>query len=170
MVYMYHSFLIHSSADGHLGCFQGNQIWKRHMHPNVHRSTVYHSQDMEAIYLSLFILFYPIKRRVFCLLLKSLQISWIWAFPILKCFILIKVSPILSSGFPGSSGRKESTFNSRDPGLIPGLGRSAGEGIGFPLQYSLRREQLFWPGESMDRGAWWAVVHGVTKSWIQLSN
>ena len=39
-------------------------------------------------------------------------------------------------GFPGSSVGKESTFNAGDPGSIPGLGRSAGEGIGYPLQYS----------------------------------
>ena len=39
-------------------------------------------------------------------------------------------------GFPGSSAGKESTCNAGDPGLIPGLGRSPGEGIGYPLQYS----------------------------------
>ena len=39
-------------------------------------------------------------------------------------------------GFPGSSVGKESTCNSGDPGLIPGSGRSTGEGIGNPLQYS----------------------------------
>ena len=39
-------------------------------------------------------------------------------------------------GFPDSSVGKESTCNVGDPGLIPGLGRSAGEGIGYPLQYS----------------------------------
>ena len=39
-------------------------------------------------------------------------------------------------GFPGSSAGKESTCNAGDPGSIPGLGRSAGEGIGYPLQYS----------------------------------
>ena len=39
-------------------------------------------------------------------------------------------------GFPDSSVGKESTRNAGDPSLIPGLGRSAGEGIGFPLQYS----------------------------------
>ena len=38
--------------------------------------------------------------------------------------------------FPGSSAGKESTCNAGDPDLIPGLGRSAGEGIGYPLQYS----------------------------------
>ena len=38
-------------------------------------------------------------------------------------------------GFPGSSAGKESAYNAGDPGLIPGLGRSPGEGIGYPLQY-----------------------------------
>ena len=40
------------------------------------------------------------------------------------------------SGFPGSSAGKESSCNPGDPGSIPGLGRSAGEGIGYPLQHS----------------------------------
>ena len=39
-------------------------------------------------------------------------------------------------GFPGSSAGKESTCSTGDPGLIPGSGRSIGEGIGHPLQYS----------------------------------
>ena len=39
-------------------------------------------------------------------------------------------------GFPGNSAGKESTFNAEDPDSIPGLGRSAGEGIGYPLHYS----------------------------------
>jgi len=39
-------------------------------------------------------------------------------------------------GFPGSSAGKESTCNAEDPGLISGLGRSPGEGIGYPLYYS----------------------------------
>ena len=41
-----------------------------------------------------------------------------------------------TKGFPSSSARKESACNARDPGLIPGLGRSPGEEIGYPLQYS----------------------------------
>ena len=60
-------------------------------------------------------------------------------------------------GFPGSSDHKESACNARDPGLIPGLGRSPGEGNGYPLQYSCLEN-------SMDRRAWQATVHGVTKS------
>ena len=39
-------------------------------------------------------------------------------------------------GFPGSSAGKESACNAGVPGLIPGSGRSAGEGLGYPLQYS----------------------------------
>ena len=42
----------------------------------------------------------------------------------------------MCTGFPDSSVGKESTCNARDPSLIPGSGRSAGEGIGYPLQYS----------------------------------
>ena len=49
----------------------------------------------------------------------------------------------------------------RDKGSIPGLGRYPGGRHGNLLQYSCL-ENL------MDRGAWWATVHGVTKSWIQL--
>ena len=51
----------------------------------------------------------------------------------------------------------------RDVGLILGLGRSPGEGNGKSLQYSCLEN-------SMDRGAWRATVHGITKSWTQLSN
>ena len=58
---------------------------------------------------------------------------------------------------------KESDCNEGDPGLIPRLGRSPGEGNGYPLQYSCLEN-------SIGRGAWWATVHGVTKSWTQLSD
>ena len=55
-------------------------------------------------------------------------------------------------GFPGGSAGKESTCNAGDPDPIPGLGRSAGEGIGYPVQYSSLEN-------SMD-----CIVHGVAKS------
>ena len=64
---------------------------------------------------------------------------------------------------PGGSEVKASDSNAGDPGLIPGSGRSPGEGNGNPLQYSCL-ENL------MDRGAWWATVHRVTKSWTRLSD
>ena len=66
-------------------------------------------------------------------------------------------------GFPGDSVSKESTCNAGDLGLIPGLGRSCGGGHDNPLQYSCLEN-------SMDRGAWWATVHRVTKNWTQLSD
>ena len=65
-------------------------------------------------------------------------------------------------GFPGGSEVKASAWNVGDPGSIPGLGRSPGEGTGNPLQYSCLENP-------MDRGAWWATVHGVTKSRTRLS-
>ena len=59
-------------------------------------------------------------------------------------------------GFSGGLAGKESTCNARDPGSIPGLGRSPREGNGNPLQYS-------GPGNLMDRGAWWVTVCGVAR-------
>ena len=67
-------------------------------------------------------------------------------------------------GFPGGSSGKEPTCNAediRDMGSIPGLGRSPGGENGNPLQYSCLENP-------MDRGAWRAIVHGVTKSQTQL--
>ena len=58
--------------------------------------------------------------------------------------------------FPGDLGCKESACNAGDPGSIPWLGRSPGEGDGYPLQYSCLEN-------SMDRESWWAIVHGVTE-------
>ena len=53
--------------------------------------------------------------------------------------------------------RKEFACNAGNPGLIPGWGRSPGEGNDYPLQYSCL-------GNSMDRGVWWATVSGVAES------
>ena len=64
---------------------------------------------------------------------------------------------------PGGSDGKASACNAGDPGLTPGSGRSPGEGNGNPLQYCCLENP-------MDRGAWRATVHGVTKSRTQLSN
>ena len=60
-------------------------------------------------------------------------------------------------GFPGGSDSKEYTCNAGDLGSIPELRRSPGEGIGYPLHY-------FCLENSMDRGDWQVIVHGVGKS------
>ena len=103
-----------------------------------------------------------------------------------------------SWGFPGGSAGKESAYKAGDPSSTPGLGRSPGEGIGYPLQDSWaslvaqleKNSPAMWetgirplgwedPLEEgratlssilawripMDRGAWWATVHGFAKSW-----
>ena len=64
-------------------------------------------------------------------------------------------------GFPGGSVVKNPPANAGDAGSIPGSGRSPGVGNGNPLQYSCL-------GNPMDRGAWWAIVHRITKSRMQL--
>ena len=61
-----------------------------------------------------------------------------------------------TGGFPGGSSGKESACNARDLGLIPGLGRSPGEGNDNPLQYSYLEN-------SMARGTWQAIVHVVAR-------
>ena len=62
-----------------------------------------------------------------------------------------------SCGFPGGSDGKESACSAGDPGSIPGLGRSPGEGNGNPMQYSCLENP-------MDGGTWQTTVHGVAKS------
>ena len=64
----------------------------------------------------------------------------------------------LSASLMASSVGKGSTCNAGDPGSIPGMGRSPGEGKGYPLQYSGLEN-------SID-----CIVHGVAKSWTQLSD
>ena len=66
-------------------------------------------------------------------------------------------------GFPGGSEVKVFACKVGDPGSIPGLERSLGEGNGNPLQYPCLENV-------MDRGAWWAAVHGVAKSRALLSD
>ena len=65
-------------------------------------------------------------------------------------------------GFPGSSVVKNPPANAGDMGSFPGSGRSSREGNGNPLQYSCLENP-------MDKGAWWAIIHGVTKSQTGLS-
>ena len=68
-----------------------------------------------------------------------------------------------SWSFPGGSDSKESAYNGGDPGSIPGLGRSPGEGNDNPLQY-------FCLGNPTEAGSWWTTVHGVGKNRTGLSD
>ena len=65
------------------------------------------------------------------------------------------------TGFPDGSEIKNLPANAGDSGVIPGLERFPGKGNGNPVQYSCLENP-------MDRGAWWATVHVVAKSQIQL--
>ena len=67
-----------------------------------------------------------------------------------------------NGGFPGVSEVNNLPANAGNTVLIPGLGRSPGRGSGNQLQHSCLRNPK-------DRGAWWAIVHWVAKSWILLS-
>ena len=91
----------------------------------------------------------PAAQNPFILLVHSADLYW--------------ASHILCTGFPGGSYGKESACNARDPGSIPGSGRSPGEGNGNPLQYSCLENP-------MDGGFWGATIHWVAKSGTQLNN
>ena len=70
---------------------------------------------------------------------------------------------LFNEGFVSGSEGKESAYSAGDQGLIHGSGRSPEEGSGYPLQYSCLEN-------SMDRRAWWAIIHGFAKSQTQLSD
>ena len=72
---------------------------------------------------------------------------------------------VIKQGFPGTVLKNPSVNaeHARDSGSIPGLGRSLGTGNVNPLLYSCLENQ-------MNRGAWWAIVHGVAKSRTRLSS
>ena len=75
----------------------------------------------------------------------------------------ISIISDMQKDFPGGSDSKASCLQCGRPGSIPGSGRSSGEGNGNPLQY-------FCLENPMDRGAWWAKDHEVTKSQTRLSD
>ena len=77
-------------------------------------------------------------------------------FPVMTKYLWIYPLITTLMGFPGGTDSKESAWNAGELGLIPGSGRSTGEGNGNPLQYSCLEN-------SMDREAWWDTVHGVPK-------
>ena len=90
------------------------------------------------------------------------EVIYMWLGSRLYIHIHTHIHRYVYVGFPGHSDSKDSACNAGDPGLIPGLGSSPGEGNGNPLQYSCLEI-------SMDRGVWRATVHGIAKSWTRLS-
>ena len=80
-----------------------------------------------------------------------------------KQVISFKLCAVLSTAFPGGSDSKEPACNAGDSGSIPRSGKSPEKGNGNPLQYSCLEN-------SVDRRAWWATVHGITKNQMQLSD
>ena len=99
-----------------------------------------------------------------CLPFFSFIPSLLLSFLLCNCLFhgpFVNFEKISNLGIPGGSDSKESACNAGDPGSIPGSGRSPGDGNGCPLQYSCLKN-------SMDRGVWQAIVHGIAKT--QLSD
>ena len=88
----------------------------------------------------------PVKARVVVMLLSTYLTTFLKA-----------------QGFPRSSDGKESACSAGDPASVPGSERSREEGNGNPLQYPCLKSP-------MDKGAWWAAVHGVAESQARLSD
>ena len=83
--------------------------------------------------------------------------------PSRKYYVWFQMFSIPCFLYTSDSNDKEPACRAVILGLIPGLGRSFGEENGNPLQYSCLEN-------TVDRGAWQAIAHGVTKNWTQLSD
>ena len=92
-------------------------------------------------------------------LLSSGHLAFCFLFHVLISMVVLGNEWNERKGLPGGSDDQESACSAGVPDLIPGLGRSPGEGNSNPLQYSCLEN-------SMDREAWWATVHGVAKSLV----
>ena len=114
---------------------------------------------------SVFLLFWTWRDFLYSLASSIFQVSNGWSVISHYTCSLFECEFLLPSfgGFLGGSDGQESACNAGYTGLVPGLGRFPGEGNGNPLQYSCLEN-------SMDRGAWWATVHGVAKSRTWLSD
>ena len=85
------------------------------------------------------------------------------AFPFVQDYFFFSFWSVLKFSFPSGSDSKEPACNTGDLGSICRSRRFPGEGNGNPLQYSCLEN-------SVDKGAWWAIVHRVTKGWTRLSD
>ena len=145
---MYHSFLIHSSADGHLGRF--------------HVLAVINSAAM-SIGVHVFLKSAVSKRLGWRVQLQAAGFcdldSWL---RLEKCKRMNICPNLYLLGLPFQSV-KNLPCSAGNPGSILGSGRSPGEGIRKPRQYPCLENPV-------NRGAWWAAVYMVKKSWAQLSD
>ena len=110
-------------------------------------------------------IYWTLSKFTLSIVYSSQQLYMLSGISLISKWGLKKLSILsrLPRGFPGGAVVKESTSQAGDVGLIPEWGRSPGEGNGNPLQYSCLEN-------AMDRGAWRATVHRVTKSWTQFSD
>ena len=107
-------------------------------------------------------LFHHERMKITCFPMKSMSHLASLQKQILRQGLCTNLACLINRYLCCSDG-KESVCNAGDLGLIPGLGRSPGEGNGNPLQNSYLEN-------SMDRGAWWATVNEVVKNRTQLNN
>ena len=114
----------------------------------------------------------PLLTPLVCCFAFPTCFLWFWGTVRLFFFSPLQLEANSGSRHPTSefeeapSVGKESACSARDVGSIPGSGRTPGEGKGNPLQYSCLEN-------SMNRGTWWAAVHGVTRvghDWARLSD
>ena len=171
-------FLIHSSGKGHLSCLQILAIVKRLKLTWSYRclfemailfpSAIYSEVEL----LNHMVVLFKILRNIYSVFYASEQATvrtrhgttdWFknWERSMSRLYTVTCLFNLYAQGFPGSSVGKESIWNSPksmgDLGLIPGFEKSSGKGRSYLLQYSGQKN-------SMDRGAWQATAHGVTKS------
>ena len=123
----------------------GNVVWYSHLIKNILQFVVIHTVKGSSIISEAEVDFFLLEFPCFFydpvdagnLISGSSAFSkssfYIWKFSVHK---LLKPRLVYSKGFPDSSVGKESTWNAGDPSSFPGLGRSAGGAIGYPLQYS----------------------------------
>ena len=110
--------------------------------------------QMTSLLCSLLFLFWCCWKRKVCFIEEPSNSGKRWACVQTPALHILLHHESFSDG-------KESTCKAGDMGSIPGLGRSPGEGDGYPLQYSCLENPI-------DRGAWWAIVYGDAKSQTQL--
>ena len=118
-------------------------------------------QLCKGIKLLLKVVYTEWERQVPTFVSKEVSSGWVWGVCRNQMWKVLQRDE--ASGEAGNFGSdsKESACNAGDPGSIPGLRRSPGEGNGNPLQYPCLENP-------MDRRAWWATVHGVAKrhNWV----